>query len=902
MLLGRHSQLRTLDQLLVDVRAGKSAALVIHGEAGIGKTALLDDLASRASGCTVARAAGIESEMELPYAGLHQLCAPMGDGIERLPALQRDALRTVFGMHDGDPPTHFLVGLAVLGLLSEAAAGRPLVCLVDDAHWLDHASVQALAVAARRMVAESVALVFAVRTPSEELAGLPAMPLEGLSEEDARELLDAALPTRLDARIRDRIVVEADGNPLALLEMPRSLTAGELAGGFGLPEAARARGVEEIFERRLRALPAATRKLLLLAAANPFGDQAGMRRAAERLGVGFEAVVPAIDAELVLLGDRLRFRHPLVRSAIYAAATVREKQEAHAALAAAIDPEADPDLHAMHRAKASRAPDEDVAAELERSAGRAQARGGVAASAAFLEHAVYLTSDASRRSQRAVAAAQAKHLAGAPDAARELLTIAEDGPLDELHRGRAELLRAQIAAARRGSEAPPLLLAAAQRLEPLDPAAARETYLELLTAAMFAEPLTSGVGLVDAARAARAAPPPPGDPLPSDLLLDGYALTIIEGHAAGAPLLKRALRGFQSDGGELLRWFWLANLTAMDLWDDEAWHVLSLQFVQAARDTGALALLPIALSSLSGLLINEGEIDAAASVIDEMEEVTDAVQADLGPYGALSIAAWQGDEAAIANLVATRMEEVIARGEGIGLTGIAWAQAFLHNCAGRSEEALEAGERAVEYPATLLYARWAQLELIEAAARGDRRERGLLAMDRLAETTQASGTEWAHGVEKRSRALLSSGEEAERLYREAIAHLERTRMRSEVARAHLLYGEWLRRERRRRDARAQLRIAYEMLAGMGAGALTDRAARELQATGETVRKRTATVAGELTSQEAEVARLARDGLSNPEIAARLFISTRTVEYHLHHVFLKLGITARQQLGSVLEPA
>ena len=885
--------------------------LVMRGEAGVGKTALLDYLAERASGCSVARAAGIQSEMELAYAGLHQLCSPMRDRLDTLPDPQRDALRTVFGLHAGAAPDRFLVGLAVLGLLSDVAGERPLVCLVDDAQWLDRESAQALAFVARRMLAEPVALVLAVRTPTDELSGLPEMEVEGLNDRDARALLDSALAAPLDGRVRDQIVAETGGNPLALLELPRTLTPAELAGGFGLAEAVTRRAdarrqrcqggsIEEVFRRRLDALPAPTRKLLLIAAADPLGDPHLVLRATEQLGIGLEAAAPAIEADLIELGARVRFRHPLVRSAVYRSATLSEVQEAHGALAAATDPSVDPDRHAWHRAHAAPTPDEDVARELERSAGRAQARGGVAAAAAFLEHAVRLTRDPARRSQRALAAAHAKFLAGAPEAARELLTVAEAGPIDELQRGHTELLRAQIAAASRGNGAPPLLLAAARRLEPLDVATARETYLELLAAALFAGPLASEVGLLDAAQAARTAPPPVGDPRASDLLLDGYAITITDGHAAGAATLKRALGAFRRNefsDAEGLRWLWLACVAAMDLWDDESWHRLSTRFAQLARDAGALALLPIALSSRVGILINSGELDAAASVVDEMQEVTAAARADLGPYGALSLAAWHGDEAKIAELSATSMEEVVARGEGIGLTAIHWAKAFLHNCAGRPEQALSAAERTGEYPATLLYARWGLVELIEAAARCGRRQRGLEALEQLAETTQASGTDWAHGIEQRSRALVSDGPAAEELYRDAIAHFERTRVRAELARTHLHYGEWLRREQRRGDAREQLRTAYEMLVAMNAGALIERAERELVATGEAVRRRAAAIAEHLTSQEAEVARLAHDGLSNSEIGARLFISPRTVEYHLHKVFAKLGITSRQQLGA-----
>ena len=498
------------------MRAGRSGALVVRGEPGVGKTALLEYVLERASGCRVARASGVQSEMELVFAGLHQLCAPMLDRLERLPGPQRDALGTAFGLARGVAPDRFLVGLAVLSLLSEVAEERPLVCLVDDAQWLDRASAQALAFVARRLLAESVALVFAARAPGEEreLRGLPELMVEGLGESDARALLGSVLPGPLDERVRDRIVAETRGNPLALLELPRGLTPAELAGGFGLPDAPALSGrIEESFRRQLAALPAATRRLLLVAAAEPVGEPVLLWHAAEQLGVGVEAAGPAAEAGLCEFGARVRFRHPLVRSAVYRAASPEDQRSAHGALAEATDPELDPDRRAWHHAQAAPGPDEEVAAELERSAGRAQARGGLAAAAAFLEQAALLTPGSARRTERALAAAQAKHQAGAPDAALELLATAEAGPLDELQRARVDLLRAQIAfAVRRGSDAPPLLLKAAKRLEPLDLTLARETYLEALSAAIFAGRLATGGGVLEAAEAARAAPPAPGPP------------------------------------------------------------------------------------------------------------------------------------------------------------------------------------------------------------------------------------------------------------------------------------------------------------------------------------------------------------------------------------------------------
>jgi DNA-binding CsgD family transcriptional regulator len=904
VLLGRRNECAILDGLLDEVRAGRSTALVVRGEPGVGKSALLDYVVEQASGFWVARASGVESEMELAFAGLHQLCGPMLDGLERLPGPQRDALRVAFGLQGGEPPDRFLVGLAVLGLFSEVAAERPLVCVVDDAQWLDRATAQALGFVARRLVAESVGLVFAASESGGELEGLPQMVVEGLGRRDARALLASVIAGPLDEQVRDRIVAETRGNPLALLELPHGRTPAELAGGFGFPDSlALAVRIEESFRRRLAALPPDTRRLLLVAAAEPLGEPVLLWRAAERLGISVGAAAPAALAGLLEFGATVRFRHPLVRSAIYQAAPVEERRSVHAALAEVTDPAVDPDRRAWHRAHAAPGPDEEVAAELERSAGRAQARGGLAAAAAFLERAAGLTLDPEHRAERALAAAQAKHQAGAPDAALELLAMARAGPLDELQRARTELLRAEIVASSRGgSDAPPLLLRVAKRLEPLDAVLARETYLELMTAALLAGPMARSGGLVEAAQAARAAPRAPGVARPPDLLLDGLALLITEGYAAGAPLLKLALAKLRDEDiprEDELRWLLLACLVAMDLWDDETWYVLANRLIDVARDAGALAVLATGLSSRAVILEYAGELSAAATLIEEMDAVSLAAGSHLAPYATLGLLAMQGRESEAIELIEGTTVEMVQRGEGMVLGLIHWTRAYMHIGVGRYEEALAAADRVPEYPVPMLYTRAALIELIEAAARSGKPEHAAAALERLTETTRASGTEWALGMEARSRALLSEGAAAEDLYRQAIERLEHTRVRMELARAHLLYGEWLRRERRRLDARAELHTAHDMFTGMGMAAYAQRAARELVATGETARRRTVETSDQLTAREAQIARLARDGLSNPEIAARLFLSPRTVEYHMHKIFTKLDISSRHQLQRVL---
>jgi len=899
-LTGRLSERGVLDRFVADVRAGEGRALVVRGEPGVGKTALLDYLAGRASGCRVARAAGVQSEMELAFAGLHQLCAPLLDHAESLPGPQREALMTAFGLSAGPVPDRFLVGLAVLGLLSETAGERPLVCVVDDQQWLDRASAQALGFAARRLAADPVGLVFAARVPGEDMAGLPELVVEGLAEDDARELLESVLPGPLDARVRDRVIAETRGNPLALLELPRGLTPAQLTGGFGVSSAAPLDGrIEERFARQLAGLPAPTRRLVQLAAADPTGDPVLVWRAAGRLVIGAGAAEPAVEAGLVEFGARVRFRHPLVRSAAYRSASAATRQELHGALAEATDPAVDPDRRAWHRAQAAPGPDEAVAAELELCAGRAQGRGGLAAAAAFLERSAALTLDPARRAQRALAAAQAKLRAGALDAALGLLAMAQAGPLDELQRVRGDRLRAQVAfASSHGRDAPPLILSAARQLEALDVGLARETYLEAFTAALFVGRLSPAVG--DVARAARMAPAPPAPVRAPDLLLDALALLVTEGYAAGTPAMQRALLAVLSQDNsaeEGLSWLWLAERAAMAVWDDETWHTLASRHVKLARAAGALSELPLAVRTRILLHSHSGELAEGAALIAEAQVVAGTTGTQLAPYGATGIAAWRGREAEAVELIQANMDGVTSRGEGRGVTS-QYSAALLYNGLGRYDKALAAAELAAEYDDIGVLG-WSLTELIEAAVRGGQPARASDALRRLSETTSPSGTDWALGTEARSRALLSEGQTAEKWYREAIERLGRTRMRPATARAHLLYGEWLRRENRRKDARAELRTAYDLFTTMGIEAFAERARRELLATGETVRKRTVETASELTAQEAHIARLAVDGRTNMEIGAQLFLSTRTVEWHLSKIYTKLGVSSRRELRQAL---
>jgi DNA-binding CsgD family transcriptional regulator len=899
-LIGREREREVLDRLLDGVRGGRGGVLVADGEAGVGKTALLDYAVEAAREFRIARTSGVEGEMELPFAAVQQLCSPFLDLMDRLPQPQHEALGVAFGLITGPAPNPFLLGLAVLGLLSEAAEERPLLAVVDDAHWLDRASARTLAFVARRLLAEKIALVFAAREPGDLFAGLPELHVLSLGHRDARTLLESALPARLDEHVLERIVVETRGNPLALLELPRGLSPTQLAGGFGLPAAVPlSASIEESFTRRLANLPGDARRLLLVAAADPVGDPALVWRAAQQLGIP-GSVAETVEAEgLLELGARVVFRHPLVRSAVYRAAGLKERRAVHRALAEATDPEIDPDRRAWHRAQAASMPDEDVAAELERSAGRAQARGGLAAVAAFLERAAALTPEPTHRAQRLLAAAAATRDAGDLEAALGLLDDVEAGVLDELGRARVDLLRAQIALEqRRGGDAGRLFLSAAKRLEPLEPELARETYLDALAGAMASDVEVVG-GAPAVAEAARAAPPGTAPPRTVDVVLDAFATRLTDGYAAAAPTLARALELLLaidvSDEG-VGRWFSPSsgrngNIVALEMWDEEALHLLAARQVQVARDTGALVHLQFALSFLARTHMLAGELTAATLMIDEARLIAEATGNPPLVNAPMILAAWRGDEAQASELIDATSEEAATR----RWTSNNYARSVLYNGLGRHDAARDAAWEAFQ-PDPIGYGTYLLPELAEAASKTADRAQLESALEWLSERTSVISSGWASGIETRVRALLSEGEVADSLYRESIAHLSGTRVRLELARTHLLYGEWLRRERRRLDARKQLRTALEAFTRMGAQAFARRAERELLATGERARKRTVDTLDQLTPQETQIARLAANGNTNREIAAQLFISPSTVEYHLRKAFRKLDVKSRTQLA------
>ena len=894
--------------MLAAARRGQSGALVVHGEPGVGKTALLDHTIESAAGFRVARTVGVESEMEFPFAAAQQLCASLLEHLEQLPDRQRKALGVAFGLSSGEAPDRFVVGLAVLSLLSEAAQEQPLLCVVDDAQWLDQASVQTLAFVARRLLAERVVLVFATREAGNELQRLPQLHVRGLGASNARSLLASAVGVAMDERVMARIVAETHGNPLALLELPRGLAAAELAAfGCSVPEMLPDR-IERSFQRRLAELPPSTQRLLLVAAADPVGDPLLMWEAAGRLGIETDAAEAAEAEGWLELGAHVVFRHPLMRSAVYRASAPQQRHEVHRALAEATDPAVDPDRRAWHRAQATRGPNEEIAGELERSAGRAQSRGGLAAAASFLERAVALTLDPARRARRALAAAEAKFEAGALDASLRLLATVESGPLDELDSVRLDRLRAEIAfSSRRGHEAAQLLVRAARRLEPLNVGLARETYLDALWAEMFVGRMAPAEQLREITLAARAAPPSPQPPRPADLFLDGLALLATEGYPAAAPTLKQALRLFRAEpiSPHEIRWLWIAMRVANDLWDEESFQALGDVYLALVRETGALSELPIAMNSAAGVRIQRGQLVAAASLLEEAAAAVEATGIHFAPYAGVALAVLRGREDEARELIEAVRKDVVQAGDGLALTFVHSATAELYNGLARYDEALAAAQQAAEDPSDGAYTTWGLVELIEAAARSGHGEVAVRSLERLSADAQASGTDFALGIAARSRALLSEGDVAESLYCEAIERLERTSIPVELCRAHLVYGEWLRRERRRLDARDQLRRAHAMFTEFGMEAFAERARVELQATGEHARRRSDETRDDLTPQEAQISRLVAEGATNQEIAAQLFISPSTVDYHLRKAFRKLGVKSRTQLARQLlqpEPA
>ncbi|WP_396913061.1 AAA family ATPase [Mycolicibacterium sp.] len=911
-LRGREAEEGCLRELLTQIRSGSSRAVVLCGEAGIGKTALMTWLRETADGFHVLSARGVESDVELAYAGLHELCGPLLDHRAALPPPQRRAMESAFGLRDGAAPERFLVGLAALGLLAAASRQRPVLCLVDDVHWLDSASQDTLFFIARRLSAEPVGMMFALRDPIDNMNGIATMSVTGLSDSAAKQLLIDTFPGRFDHAVADRIVAETRGNPLALLEIPKGLTVADLAGGYYHPDAhPTATTIERHYSRTLHDLPRDTCHLLLLAAAEPVGDPALLYRAMAHLGLKHSALDAAVAAKLIRIAARVEFRHPLLRAAAYRAATPEARREVHAALAATTDANLDPDRRAWHRAAAADAPDEDVARELESAAGRARQRGGTAATAAFLTRAVELTPDAASRGRRALDAAEAHRHIASFDAAGRLLAAAALTPLTNHQRARLTQLQTRLAfsTARTSRSADALadtvvqFAQTAQHAAALDPTLATETSLDALSAAMYVGRHDTIGAMGAIARTLTSPTSHRRATTPAHHLTFALATRITEGPAAAMSAMQNAIatvsNHLRGDDHTTMDWFWRAYPIAHEAlvhetWDDHGWAELADHAIRNATINGALTMLPAALISRAGAHIDAGQYPAANALIVEAESIYAAINYTPPKYHRLTLAVWSGDEASATQLVNAAHRDAALRGEG-RLSGLAhYATAVLNNGLGRYQVALQAAATAHQYDDLGIHGR-VLLELIEAATRADDHPTATEALAHLTERTTASGTEWALGALARSRALLATGPAAEDLYLEAIHRLQQTPLATHLARARLLYGEWLRRRRRPTQAREPLRTALEQFTQIGATAFAERARRELLAAGGKPRSTRPTAGSDLSPQERQIAQLAGTGLTNQEIAAQMFISAHTVEWHLRKVFAKLQIRSRREL-------
>jgi DNA-binding CsgD family transcriptional regulator len=908
MLVGRTKETGALEDILAAVRDGLSGALVLHGEAGIGKTALLDWAAGRVGDMQLARVAGLETEMDLGHAGLHQLLVPFLDGLDRLPAPQQAALQTAFGLVAGPLPDRFQVGLAVLTLLTDAAAGRPVLCVIDDAQWLDRASAEVLGFVARRLLADRVGMLFALRDGEERTLvfdGLPELPVGGLAEDEARELLAVSTGGAVDPRVGERIVDETAGNPLALVEFGAELTAGELSGAVPLTGPLRFGGrLEELYLSRVRALPADAQTLLLVVAADQLGDAAKVWRAAGQLGIGPEAATLPAGERLVAWTPGLRFRHPLMRSVVYYGAPSWARWRVHKALAAASDPERDPDRRAWHLSQAVPGPDEEVAAELERSAGRACGRGGWASSAAFLERSAELTPDARRRARRLVDAAEARLAAGETSAARALLDRAAPDLTDPLANAQARRLEGDILfAAGKPATATSVLLEAARMIEPHDARQARNTLLEAFAAQFVSE---RAAGTAEVLQAQRSVPRITGSQATAgDLLLDGFAALAERRYTAGSGLLREAVAAVT--GGHPMpddapQRFLAFRLAATELYDDSAWREVAGRWVERARDRSALPAMVAGLGFQAHSQLAEGRFAAADATIAEARALAEAMGHRIYANGLanaeLEVLAWRGHEADARSLAARLLRAMADTGSGRGILRVHKALAALELGLRNYQEALRHALKTVACQPLLSYESRPEL-LIEAAIRCGDRAAATAAMEAVAPRWLACQTPWSLGLLARCQALLADDDHAEAGYRLSIERLRQCQVTPELARSHLLYGEWLRRQRRRRGAREQLRAAYELFVTLGMEAFAHRARTELRATGEHTVTRGGGTPDALTPQEAQIARLAAEGATNQQIASQLFISASTVDYHLRKVFRKLGVTSRVRLAHML---
>jgi DNA-binding CsgD family transcriptional regulator len=902
--LGRRPERTRLDEILDRIRDGHSATLVLEGGPGLGKTTLLNYLVEQGAGVTLLTTTGTQSEFGLPYAALHQLCHPVIGALEVLPAPQREALETTFGMRTGPVPGTFLIGLAALGLISEVSRVAPVLCVIDDAQWMDRASADVLGFVARRLEADAVGMVFATRSAGDTpwLERIPLLALRGLERAAAAELLATLAPGRIEPAAMDRILDEADGIPLVLVEAARTLKRTEISTGIIREEVSSDPDrLEAQFGVRLRALPLETQRLLLIAAAEPTANPLRIRAAAASLGAAADALRPAVEAGLCHDDTTVRFRHPLVRSAVYRTASGEELRAAHAALARASPADSDPDLLAWHRACACDSTDEEVAAELAVASERMLERGAPAAAAVLLRKARQVTADEAQRVRWSLRIAQAELAAGDFDASEREMVASHTAMLSPALLAEAKLTEARLAFTReRGGTAVPLLLRAAELLSAVTTDAAEEAYLEAFSAALFGGTLTR-TDLAQVSKRWQATEFPDGG-RPAHRLLDALSAIVISGGPTAWQRLRETLSTIEDGTGRhesSLPALWVASVAAAAAWDIESWDAISHRLVTTSRDAGDYGELPTALSSRAFVQLFTGELRAAVEAVQETETITSATGGRMTPYGAIGVAALSGREPELDALVEATMPSAEARSDATGISIACWAQGLLNNGMGRYAEALAWTTRARPlYQDLHASSVWVLVELIESASRTDRLADARAALRLLASTAESSGTAWGLGVLARSRALAGDEARTEEHYAESLRLLEPTRCALDLARTSLAYGEWLRRQRRLSDAREHLVRAVDLFESMGAAAFAARGTRELRAAGSQLRKPGTTAASVLTVQESQIARLVAQGLTNAEVATRMFLSPRTVEYHLAKVFGKLQLKSRHQLAAL----
>ena len=900
-LIGRSAETRVLSTFLDDLRAGSGGALVLRGHAGTGKTALLRELADTAAqaGMRLAQAVGTEAEIAFDYAGLHQTLAPFLGGMKDLPDPQRAALETAFGLAAGQAPGRYAVGLATLMLLTDVAERQPVLCVVDDAQWLDRVSQDVLAFVARRLLVDRVGLVFALREGEEHapaLSGFSELEVRALGPEAGRELLEFAAGGRVAGPLARRVLSEAAGHPLTLIEL-----GGELREGRAIPDAVPGlpmrvgERLERLYLDRVRDLTPAAQTLLLVAAAERLGNPEQVRRATEMLGFDPEvAMLPEVRRTLSL-SPRVTFSHPLMRAAAYWGASPSERRRVHAALAKVTDPSTDPDRQAWHVAQATDGSDEAVARELEASADRARRRGGWESEQTFLRRAAELTPDPARAAARRLAAAEAGLVAGDLAGAAALAGQAVPHLADPLALARARRVQGIFLQAEGSvAEAARTLVDAAREMGPVDPRLARDTLFEAFSVAQL-EGWAKAAEVVSAVREL----PAHAAESPGDRLLEGFADVGDGRTAAGYTELREgvralaAARGCQETGvPRLVAWLYASGL----VFEHSTWTDLERFWIPAFRDRGAIAALVPALYSLAYDHLRAGRLNAAEAALAEGRDLAEATgdqgwgpsfdQADVWLLGL------RGASVEARALADRLLGESIP---GVWRDTVHLAVAELELGVGRYEAALDA---AIE--ARALWSLLTPEDVVEAAMRCGRPEIARAAIEDFSPLAEAAGTPWALGLAARCQALLKGDDPtADDDYQNSIDYLQRTPVALAVARTRLVYGEWLRRQRRRRDARDQLGIALESFEQMHAHGFADRARVELAATGEHRRRQVDPAGAGLTPQELQIAQLASGGATNRDIATRLFLSAATVEYHLRSVYQKLGINRRVLLAQAL---